>query len=88
MTESELEILRLKVGMEAMRVLIRMLYTGLAGISPNAPTIIREKFEGLRKEHAKVAIPGIDPAMSDLVAAEYQEALDDLLGFIESGLKK
>ena len=88
MTESDLEILRLKAGMEAMRVLIMMLYTGLAGISPNAATIILEKFSALRKEHRKIALQGIDPALSDLVAAEYQEALDDLLSFIESGLKK
>jgi hypothetical protein len=85
MTESELEILRIKVGMEAIRVLLRGLYTGLANSSPTAAQGFREKFSALRKNHGEIALEGVAPEYSDLMAGEYQEALDDLLTFIESG---
>ena len=88
MTEAELEILRLKIQLEALRVLLRMLYTGLANSSPSGPQAFRDQFDHLRQEHAKIALPGIAPEYSDLVAAEYQEALDDLLSYITAGFRQ
>ncbi len=67
--------------------LIRKLYTGLAALSPNGAQILRDQFLRLRQEHEKIALPGVSPEYSDLVAAEYQEALDDLLTYIESGFR-
>jgi hypothetical protein len=86
-TEAELQMVRISANLEAIRTLLRGLYTGLANTSPNAAQVIREKFAALRTEQQKVTLRGVDPAMSDLVAAEFQEALDDLLTFIESGFK-
>jgi len=88
MTESELEILRIKMRLEVHQVLLRMLYTGLANSSPNGTQPYRDKFDALRKEHGKIAVPGLAPEYSDLISAEYQEALDDALSDIESGFKK
>ncbi len=87
MTERELEILRLKVKIEVLHVLLRGLYTGLANSSPNGARAYRDRFSMLRLEHAKIVIPGVPPEYSDLVAAEYQEVLDDTLSDIESGFR-
>lgn len=87
MTEAELEAVRLKLRIEVHLVLIRMIYSGLANISPAAAQALREKFESLRQDHEKIALRGIPPAYSDLLSAEYQEALGDALSFIEEGMK-
>lgn len=87
MTPQELEMLRLRVQLEALRVLVRGLYTGIANSSPTTPAVLRERFVALRAEHSQIALKGIGPEQSDLIAAEYQEALDDLLQFIEGGLR-
>jgi hypothetical protein len=86
-TENDLEILRLKVRIEALQLLIRTLYSGLANTSPTAAQTCREQFARLRQDHGKMALTGTTPEVSDLIAAEYQEALDDLLTFIESGFR-
>jgi hypothetical protein len=72
MTEIELEILRLRLRAEAHQVLLRGLYTGLANISPAVAQSCRDQFE----EHSKIVIRGLSPALSEMVAAEYQEALE------------
>ena len=87
MTESELEILRIKVSIVALRVAVYGLYVGMANSSPTAAKAIREKFASVRKEYDKIALSGVGPEMSDTVAAEYREALDELLTFIESGIR-
>jgi hypothetical protein len=87
MTETELEIVRLKVRMEVLRILSRALYTGLANTSPTVAQTIRDRFSNLRQEHDKIALKGMTPEMSDLISAEYQEALEDILSSIESGFR-
>ena len=87
MTEAELEIFRLKIRLEVHQVLLRGLYTAPANSSPNGPQAYRDRFAALRKEHGKIAIPGLAPEYSDLISAEYQEALDDTLSDIESGFR-
>ena len=87
MTEAELETFRLKAKIEAIHVLLRMLYTGLANSAPSGPQPYRDQFASLRREHGKIALKGLDPVTSDLIAAEYQEALDDLLTYIEAGFR-
>ncbi len=88
MTEHELEILKLNVRIQALEVLVRMLYSGLANSSPSAAQVLLEKLSSLRQEHAKIVLKVHSPEISDLVAGEYQEALDNLLKFIEDGIKK
>lgn len=85
MTKDELDLLRLRLRVETLLLLIRMLYTGLANSSPTAAQAFRDQFARLRQGHSKIALKGMTPEYSDLVAAEYQEALDDILTFIESG---
>ena len=88
MTEEELEILRLRMQIHALQVLVTMLYTSLAQSSPTAPQDLRDQFASLRSNHERIALTGLKPGYSDLIAGEYQEALDDLLKLIESKLKK
>jgi hypothetical protein len=88
MTEPELEIFRLKTRQEVLLNLMRGLYTGLASISPSADQVLREKFSKMRQESQQVVLKGIDPAYSDLSAAEYQDACEDILSFIEAGFSK
>ena len=87
MTEAELEIFRLKMKLEVHLVLLRGLYTGLANSSPAAGKALRERFEALRKDHGGIAFQKLREGYSDMLAAEYQEALDDALSSIEDGLK-
>ena len=87
MSKEELEILRLKVKIEVLLMLVRGLYTGLANTSLIASATVRENFAEMRKEHSKIAIPNLPAGYSDLLAGEYQEALEDALSQIEAGIK-
>lgn len=87
MTEGELEVLRVKLQIEAIYVLIRGLYTGLANISPTSAQGYRHQLERLRQKHSKIALKNVRPEYSDLVASEYQAILNDLLSYIESGIR-
>jgi hypothetical protein len=87
MTEVELEILRLRLRAEVHQVLLRGLYTGMANTSPSAAQGVRDQFAKLRQEHSKIVIRGLPPTSSDMVAAEYQEALEDALSHIEAGFR-
>lgn len=87
MTETELEILRLRVRLEVHLVLLRGIYTVLANISPAVAQSYRDQFARLRQEHAKITIPRFSAEWSDLVAGEYQEALEDALSNIETGFR-
>jgi hypothetical protein len=87
MTETDLEILRLRLRLEVHQVLLRGLYTGLANISATVAQSCRDQFAKVRSEHAKITIRGAPPEWSDLIAGEYQEALEDALSNIESGFR-
>ncbi|OYT93399.1 MAG: hypothetical protein CFE43_03915 [Burkholderiales bacterium PBB3] len=86
MTEQELEIVRLKLRLEVQQVLVRGLYIALANSSPSAAQAFRESFSKLRLEHSKIVLEGVKDGYSDLIAAEYQDALEDYLSNIERGL--
>lgn len=58
MTESELEIVRLKLRLEIHQILLRGLYSGLANSSADGSQAYRDRFAA-RKEHGKIAIPGL-----------------------------
>ena len=87
MTPQELDTIKVKVQLQALRVVLRGLYTGIAN-STGAGKALREEFARLRQEHSTIVLKGVNPAYSDMLAAEYQSALDDLLTDIESGLKE
>lgn len=88
MTPEELDLFRLKVRVAVLLNLVRGLYTGLANSSPAAHEALLEKFSALRQDHSKIVLKGIAAEYSDMLAAEYQEALDEYLKDIESGLRK
>ena len=87
MTEAELELVRLKMKIEALYALVHGLYTGLANSSPIAAKGFRDQFAALRQLHAQIVPPNMPPAYSDLVAAEYGEILSGYLTQIESGFR-
>lgn len=87
MTDAELQTFRQDMKIEVIRVLLRGLYTGLANSSPTGGTMVRNRFEELRKEHAKIALPGLPEGYSDMLAGEYQVALDETIAFIEAGIR-
>ena len=85
MSPQELELMQMKIKTEVSLTLIRGLYTCLANISPSARLGVEKIFSNLRQEHSLVVIKGLAPEYSDMVAAEAQEALEDVLKYIESG---
>lgn len=87
MTAEELEIFKLKAQLEALRVLVRGLYTALANNSPSEAQALRGQFAALRLDHSKIVLKGVSPEYSDMLSSEYQSSLEDLLSFIESGIK-
>ena len=85
MTESELEAFRLKMQVQVLHVLVEGLYTGLANSSPDAAQALRDRFAKLRQQHSRIVLPNLPDGYSDMLAAEYQEALDESLRSIEKG---
>lgn len=87
MTEIELEVLRLRLRIEAHQKLLTGIYTWLASSSPIAAKVIQDQFAKLREGHLALVIPGLPPATSDMIAAEFQSALDDVLREIEGNIR-
>ena len=87
MTEAELEAFRLKMQVQVLRVLVEGLYTGLANSSPDAAQVLRDQFARLRQEHSRIVLPNLPEGYSDMLAAEYQDALEETLRFIEDGIR-
>jgi hypothetical protein len=87
LSESDLQTLRIIVSITAIRTLLRECFIEIAGTSPNRAGRYREIFAALRSGQPALALNGIDPALKELAANEYQEALDELLSYIESGLR-
>lgn len=85
LTESDLQTLRLIVSITAMRTLLRECLVEFAGASPDRASRCREIFARLRSK--PLALRGIDPTLLDLAENEYQEALEELLSYVESGLR-
>ena len=85
MSPQELELMQMKIKTEILLTLIRDLYTSSANILPVAKKSINYQFAKLRQEHSTMVIKGIPAEYSNLVAAEAQEALEDVLKYIESG---
>ena len=77
--------MQMKIKTEVLLTLLRGLYTGLANISPDARRGVEGSFANLREQHSLVTIKGVAPEYSDMVSAEAQEALEDVLTFIEAG---
>jgi hypothetical protein len=63
--------------------LSRMVYLSVGA----TPEIVEKSHEKLREYLRTMPMPPTDPAISDLVAAEIQEAHERLLGIIEEAVR-
>ena len=75
----------MKIKTEVLLTLLLGLYTCLANSSPAAMEGAKQIFANLRRHRSSITIKGLSPEYSDMVSAEAQEALDDVLTFIEAG---
>ena len=87
MTESDLQTLRIIVSITAIRTLLRECLAEMAAVSPERGHRYREIFAKLRSRQQPFALNGIDADLQDLATAEYQNALDELLSYVEAGLR-
>lgn len=85
MTEADLETARLRLRIRALEEVLRAICTGLSGL-PEIADEYRAQLALLRQEHAQVVLEDRNPAESDMLAGEYQEALDDVLRLVNSAL--
>ena len=85
LTETDLQTLRIIVSITAMRMLLRECLVEFAGASPERAYRCWEMFARLRSK--PLSLRGIDPTLIDLAENEYQEALEELLSYVESGLR-
>jgi hypothetical protein len=88
MTEEELAVLRLKVRIVALEALVHTLCSGMARTLPDAHQGMRDLFQRFRQDHSQIALKGVAPEYSDLVAGEYQEELDEVLKNAERYFRK
>lgn len=87
MTETERQTLKIIVAITAMRAVMRECLVEMAASFPNGACRTRQALARLRTRPPALGLNGIDPALSQLAAHEYQDALNELLSFIESGLR-
>lgn len=73
MTEQELINHRLFVTTEIHSTVLRILLKTVAA-TVHLPTLLQETETKLLSELSRRFVPGVDPAMSDLLASEFQEA--------------
>jgi len=79
MTPEELSIFRLQAKIEATQIVLVSLVRGLFEQRPNE--LAAWKKASVEFAATKV-VAGVDPAISDLLSAERQEALEDLLSLL------
>jgi hypothetical protein len=88
MTEQELEIVRLKMKIEALSLIFFGVCNALGRTSPAfLPSLLKTAKEK-QTEYQSIALKGVSPEVSDLMAAEFQEAFADLISVMEQSLAK
>jgi hypothetical protein len=88
MTEQELEIVRAKMKTEALTVLFLGVCSALARAFPTLGPSLLLTAKEKQIEYQQMVLKGLSPAMSDLMAGEYQEAFEDLISLMEKTLAK
>ena len=88
MTEQELEIVRAKLKTEALTVIFLGVCNALARSFPSFGPSLLSTVKAKQIEYQKVVMKDVSPAISDLMAAEFQEAFDDLVKQIEKSISK
>ena len=86
MTEQELETLRAKMRAEASTVFLFAVLESLARISPAGLPSLLGSAKQKQNEYQQIAVRGLPPEYSDLLAGEFQDAFSDLIKQIEKTL--
>jgi hypothetical protein len=86
MSAKELSIFRDRVNILSIKVVLRTLCAVVVHQSDNNLFNLHHAFGELRKTHERLVVQGLNAASSDMLAAEYQSVMEDLLVFIENGL--
>ena len=88
MTEQELEIVKLKMKIEALSLVFFGVCNALGRAYPAFVPSLLSTVKEKQIEYQSIALKGISPEISDLMAAEFQEAFDDLISLMELTLKQ
>lgn len=75
MTENDLHLIKVAAKLLVLETTLQQAFKALEKTSPAAAESLRDWANRAETEAAKVTIPGYTPEMSDLISAEYQEAL-------------
>jgi uncharacterized protein (DUF885 family) len=87
MTPQELELLRLQARIVAVEGLLVTLFAAIAS-TPSSREILREKLDNYDASMAPMRFKDMSAEYSDLYAAELQEAIASLNGFLKDQLDK
>jgi hypothetical protein len=82
MTENELELLRLRCRLLAHEAVLGAVCSALARTFPSFGQSLLESGISAKVEYQTLALKGARPEVSDMIAAEFQEAFDEVLSFI------
>ena len=88
MTEQELEIVRLKMKIEALSLIFLGVCNALGRTSPAFLPSLLQTAKEKQTEYQSIALKGVSPEVSDLMAAEFQEAFSDLISLMEQSFAK
>lgn len=86
MTKEELETMRLQFKIEALTVCLSTLLRALSQASPVFAESFLHSAKKTQNEYLKIVLRQHEASTSDMVAAEFQDAFDDLIKFLESEL--
>jgi len=82
MTEQEMEMIKLKLHVEAQSVLIINLWRALIAHNPDLKETLQDKLGLIDEANSDVVFPSMRPEFSNLFADEYQDYLKRMLGTI------
>lgn len=78
MTPNELDVMRLKLRLLARTMALEQI-VAMERRTPGGPAALADWASQLRAQADAVTVPRLDPANSDLTAAEWREALQEML---------
>ncbi len=83
LTKEHLLILQLNASVEALNTVVAILFAALGHVSPATAQSLRTILAHRAAQHQTLVLKDSDPSYSDMVTAEYQEALRSLIERID-----
>ncbi len=80
------EAIKLEARLGAIEYMVGQLFKISYGLANVTPEMIEKSHETFREKLRMLPVPDNDPAISDLVAQEMQDAHEHLLGIIEEAV--